>query len=95
MLTPELTRAARALLDWSQTDLANHANLTLSTIRDFESGKRQLLKNNLAGIQLALENAGIVFDSTLGDGVSLKRVEQGSNCAIVADPAWPTGARRV
>ena len=63
MLTPELTRAARALLDWSQSELADHANLTLSTIRDFETGRRALLRNNLAGIQLALENAGIVFET--------------------------------
>ena len=95
MLTPELTRAGRALLDWSQTDLATHAHLTLSTIRDFESGKRPLLHNNLAGIQLALENAGIVFDTGFGEGVAVRRVPVGTNRAVTVDPSWPAGVRRV
>ena len=91
MLTPELTRAARALLNWTQTDLAQRSNLALSTVRDYESGKRQLLINNLAGIQLALENEGIVFDDCFGQGIALRRVPIGTNSAVVADPAWPTG----
>ena len=39
-LTPEQCRAARAWLDWSQNDLADAANISLSTVRDFEKGRR-------------------------------------------------------
>ena len=95
MLNPELTRGARALLNWSQSNLAKHSNLTLSTIRDFESGARNVLKNNLMAIQIALENDGIVFDTTQNGTPSIQRVEKGANHAVVADPDWPAGVRRV
>jgi transcriptional regulator with XRE-family HTH domain len=59
MITPAQCRAARALLDWSQQDLAKAAHLGLSTIRDFEKGRRVPTHNNLRRIKLALEEAGI------------------------------------
>lgn len=59
MLTPAQCRAARALLDWSQQDLAKAARLGLSTIRDFEKGRRVPTHNNLQGIKLALERSGV------------------------------------
>ncbi|WP_293802243.1 helix-turn-helix transcriptional regulator [uncultured Bosea sp.] len=59
MITPAQCRAARALLDWSQQDLAKAAHLGLSTIRDFEKGRRVPTHNNLQGIKLALEEAGV------------------------------------
>lgn len=96
MLSPELSRGARALLCWSQSELAQNANLNLTTIRDFETGARPLLKNNLLAIQNALENAGIVFEHDhLSNAASIRRVSRWSNCVVVADPRWPAGARRV
>ena len=59
MITPAQCRAARALLDWSQQDLAKAAHLGLSTIRDFEKGRRAPTHNNLHGIKLALEEGGV------------------------------------
>ena len=59
MITPAQCRAARALLDWSQQDLAKAAHLGLSTIRDFEKGRRMPTHNNLQGIKIALEQAGV------------------------------------
>ncbi len=59
MITPAQCRAARALLDWSQQDLAKTAHLGLSTIRDFEKSRRVPAHNNLRGIKLALEEAGV------------------------------------
>ncbi|MCA0417186.1 MAG: helix-turn-helix domain-containing protein [Proteobacteria bacterium] len=59
MITPAQCRAARALLDWSQQDLAKAAHLGLSTIRDFEKGRRVPTHNNLRGIKLALEEGGV------------------------------------
>lgn len=59
MITPAQCRAARALLDWSQQDLAKAAHLGLSTIRDFEKGRRVPTHNNMRGIKLALEEGGV------------------------------------
>jgi len=61
MITPAQCRAARALLDWNQQDLAKAAHLGLSTIRDFENGRRVPTHNNLRGIKLALEEAGVII----------------------------------
>lgn len=61
MISPEQSRAARGWLDWSQDDLAKRANTSLSTIRDFEKGRRTPIKNNLEAIRLSFEMAGISF----------------------------------
>jgi transcriptional regulator with XRE-family HTH domain len=74
-LTKEQSRAARALIDWSQMQLANSANLGESTIRDFEKGRRVPSVNNLAAIRAALESAGVEFipQNGGGPGVRLKK----------------------
>ena len=61
MLTSEQSRAARGWLDWSQEDLAKRANVSLSTIRDFEKGRRVPISNNLQAIKRAFETEGIVL----------------------------------
>jgi transcriptional regulator with XRE-family HTH domain len=61
MLTPAQSRAARALVDWSQERLAEGSNLSESTIRDFEKGRRVPATNNLIAIRRALEEAGVEF----------------------------------
>lgn len=72
MLTPALSRAARGLLNWSQEQLAEAAHLGLSTIRDFERGRRTPSHNNLAGIARAFEAAGIEFIPENGGGAGLR-----------------------
>ncbi|WMT92512.1 helix-turn-helix transcriptional regulator [Pelagibacterium sp. H642] len=73
-LTPEQSRSARGLLDWSQEELAARSNLSGSTIRDFEKGRRVPGPNNLAAVRAALEAAGIQFlspgDAAIGPGVA-------------------------
>jgi ribosome-binding protein aMBF1 (putative translation factor) len=59
MVSPEQSRAARAWLSWSQQELARRAQLSLSTVRDFEKGRRMPIKNNLAALERAIEAAGI------------------------------------
>jgi predicted transcriptional regulator len=59
MLSPEQSRAARGWLDWSQSDLASHAHVSLSTVRDFEKGRRTPIANNIGAIRTALEAAGV------------------------------------
>jgi ribosome-binding protein aMBF1 (putative translation factor) len=61
MISPEQSRAARGWLDWSQDDLAKRANVGLSTVRDFEKGRRTPIGNNMIAIERALSEAGIQF----------------------------------
>ncbi|MFT9298182.1 MAG: HNH endonuclease [Gluconobacter sp.] len=63
-LTPEDVRAARALAQWSQDDLAKAAGVGVSTIADFEKAPRLPLANNLDAIRRAFECVNIVFTPT-------------------------------
>jgi DNA-binding XRE family transcriptional regulator len=63
-LTPKHIRAARALLAWSQQDLAKAAKVATSTVADFERGSRTPVANNAQSIRGALEAAGIRFLET-------------------------------
>jgi ribosome-binding protein aMBF1 (putative translation factor) len=75
MLTPEQSRAARAWLDWSQEDLAKRASVSLSTVRDFEKGRRTPIANNLEAIRRVLAEAGVelVFDDAgKASGIAIK-----------------------
>lgn len=60
-MTPEQCRAARAWLNWPQDALAKSANVGVSTVRDFEAGRREPTRNNLAAMQAALEKGGVIF----------------------------------
>lgn len=59
MLSPEQCRAARGWLGWSQGELSKRARIGHSTLKDFESGKRAPMRNNLEALRSALEAAGI------------------------------------
>jgi ribosome-binding protein aMBF1 (putative translation factor) len=65
-MSPEQSRAARAWLDWSQGELAAKASVSLSTVRDFEKGRRDPIANNLKAMEVALETAGISFVDNVG-----------------------------
>lgn len=74
-ISAEQCRAARAMLNWSQTELSEKAGVARATIAEFEGGKRVPILNNLNAIQNALEIAGAWFladgDHSKGTGVSL------------------------
>lgn len=66
-MTPEQCRAARAWLGLKQDELATAAGVGLSTLKDFEAGKRTPIANNLAAIEAALEAQGMGFVSATDD----------------------------
>ena len=61
MITVELCKGARAMLDWSRAELAERAGISERTLVDFERGARRPLKNNLKAIRAALAEGGICF----------------------------------
>jgi transcriptional regulator with XRE-family HTH domain len=61
LLLPEQVKAARALLAWSQQELAAKARVATSTIADFERGVRTPMANNAQAIRDVLEAEGLQF----------------------------------
>jgi predicted transcriptional regulator len=66
MPTIEQIRAARALLDWSQSDLADHSGLSQTGIARIENGTNQPNSRTLAKIEAAFEKADIEFLGSAG-----------------------------
>jgi len=60
-MSPEQCRAARAWLNWSQDELARKAQVSNSTVRDFEAGRRLPIANNLSAMRRALEGGGVAL----------------------------------
>lgn len=71
MITPRQIRAARALLGWSQQELADKAIVSLNALARLESGKVDPRASTLEAIEMALSKAGIEFLPTgvKGEGV--------------------------
>lgn len=71
ILTPALCRAARGLLDWSQADLAEHAAISRSTIKDFEVGTHECHRATEAQILRAFAAHGVSIHEVadLGPGL--------------------------
>jgi DNA-binding XRE family transcriptional regulator len=67
-MTPEQLRAARNWLGWTQQEMATHASVGLSTIKDFENGKRTPIVNNANAIKTVLEKAGMAFTENAVSG---------------------------
>jgi len=70
MISIEQIKAARALLDWTQDDLAKAANLSKPSINTLERRIANPKVDTMAAIQRALEEAGVEF--TDGPGVKLR-----------------------
>lgn len=74
-LTPKLTKAARALLGWSQATLAKKAGLGSSTVKRLEASDGAMMKaGKVTKVALynALSSAGIEFQNGGEPGVRLR-----------------------
>ncbi|MCV6597980.1 MAG: helix-turn-helix domain-containing protein [Mangrovicoccus sp.] len=60
-ISADQCRAARGLLNWTQSTLATNAGVSRVTIADFESRARMPLKNNLSSIEDCMFAAGVEF----------------------------------
>jgi transcriptional regulator with XRE-family HTH domain len=75
MISIEQIRAARALLGWSQTQLAKASERSLPTIKRLErdDGEGPPVSNDVrAAVQRALEKAGVKFIAENGGGVGVR-----------------------
>ncbi len=72
-ITSELIRASRALLRWSQGELARASGISLPTIKRLEAmpGILAAHSSTVAALRRALESAGIEFTDSNGPGLRL------------------------
>jgi predicted transcriptional regulator len=75
----EQLRAARGLLGWSQSALAEHAGMSLPTVKRLEGGYGPRVSDEAQiSIRHALEEAGVEFidENGGGPGVRLRKKAQ-------------------
>jgi transcriptional regulator with XRE-family HTH domain len=71
-MSPVQCRAARSLLRWTQEDLADHAQVGIVSVRQFEAEAVEPRRATLAALRRALEVAGIVFIEQNGGGPGVR-----------------------
>ena len=74
MISPAQCRAARGLLDWKQSELAERAGVGIVTVRQFEASSHDPRRATLEVIRRAFESAGIEFidENSGGAGVRFR-----------------------
>jgi transcriptional regulator with XRE-family HTH domain len=73
VITIEQLRAARSLLGWSQSKLAQQAGVSVPTVKRVETGTGPRVSDQArAKLQRALEAAGIVFLNENGGGLGVR-----------------------
>lgn len=71
MVSPEQCRAARALLNWTQAELAERVSISAVSIRAFEKGG-EMRDSNLKLIRMTFEAAGVTFIPENGGGAGVR-----------------------
>jgi len=61
VITPAQIRAARALIGWTQTDLAQASGVSEIAIKNLERGATDPRVSTVNNIQAAFDRAGIIF----------------------------------
>jgi transcriptional regulator with XRE-family HTH domain len=74
VLAGEQIRAARAILRWKASDLAEKAGVGLSTVQRGESvdGPAPMMRANMEAIRRALEAGGVQFIAENGGGAGVR-----------------------
>ncbi len=82
-ITADQIRAARALKNWSQADLAERVDMATPSIGNIESGKHNPTPQTQAAIIEAFEDAGIEFiDGGVRKKLDLVAVYEGDDCYL-------------
>lgn len=71
-ISPVQCRAARALIGWSQDQLAEASGVAKATIANFELGNRTPYTNTLNALLEALLKAGVQFIPENGGGAGVR-----------------------
>jgi DNA-binding XRE family transcriptional regulator len=79
MMSPAQCRAARAMLQWSQSELARRAKVARKTIADFEQQTRALRRRTRNAITGTIEAAGVHFVWDDDGQVVCVEAEKGAN----------------
>ena len=61
MITSDQIRAARALLGWKQTDLAERSGISEISVKNIERGITDPRSKTLGALESAFRKAGVVF----------------------------------
>ncbi len=72
MIEAAQARAARALIGWSQAELADAAGVSLLIVDQFETGQPDIPADAVARMRTALESAGVVFIPKNGGGAGVR-----------------------
>lgn len=72
IITASQCRAARALIEWSETHLAGASGVDLKVIQCLESRFRRPSADEQRRIRVALEESGVVFIAENGGGVGVR-----------------------
>lgn len=72
-MTPAQSRAGRALLGWSQSDLSEHSGVHKRTIAGIEAGEaRESRDATMTKLREAMEAAGVIFLDENGEGPGVR-----------------------
>ncbi len=94
-MTPEQSRAARAWLGWSQEELATRGNVSVNSVRNFESGNKTVHRNTIAAVKQAIEAGGmrLLFDQ-IGMATGIIRQSADTDSPDGLGPASAPGSPR-
>jgi transcriptional regulator with XRE-family HTH domain len=83
MIEAAQVRAARALVDWSQSKLAEAAGVPLSIVERVEAGAPDHIANEVVDkMRAALEAAGVAFIAKNGGGAGV-RLREGAKSEYI------------
>jgi transcriptional regulator with XRE-family HTH domain len=80
LFSPSQIRAARALIGWSQTDVATAAGLSVPTVKRAEADDGiRVSEDAMLAIANALRKAGVEFIDENGGGAGVRFRKKGSS----------------